>query len=79
MVKIKIVRQTFLNFKPFVLIKRAKIIPKKKQVTVATTAQINVHARTGKKVLAISPEITLPKFFNPTQLNKFLGGKCLWS
>ena len=74
-VKMKSVRKTFLPLIPLALIIIAKITPKKNDVTVAATAQINVQASTGKKVLAICPEITLPKFAKPTQLNKFLGGK----
>ena len=77
MVITKIVRHIFLNFKPFVLISKARIIPKKKFVTVAKTAQINVQDRTGKKVLAIRPLKILPKLAKPTQSNKLFGGKWL--
>ena len=75
----KIVRQNALYFKPFVLISKAKMIPKKKQVAVAKTAQIKVQPSTGKNVEAISPVITLPRFANPTQVKRFFGGKWLWS
>lgn len=79
MVITKIVRHNFLNRKPLVLMIKAKTIPKKKLVTVANTAQINVHDRTGKKVPAMRPLKMLPKLEKPTQSNKLLGGKWLWS
>ena len=43
----KIVRQNALYFKPFVLISKAKMIPKK-QVAVAKTAQIKVQPSTER-------------------------------
>lgn len=79
MVITKIVRHNFLNRKPLVLMIKAKTIPKKKLVTVANIAQINVHDRTGKKVPAMRPLKMLPKLEKPTQSNKLLGGKWLWS
>ena len=75
----KIVRQTPLNFRPLVLIKSASRMPKKKQVTVANVAQISVQPKTGKKVSAIFPEMTLPKFTKPTQVKRFFGGRFVWS
>ncbi|CRH94183.1 Uncharacterised protein [Chlamydia trachomatis] len=75
MVITKIVRHIFFHFRPLVLINRAKTIPKKKLVTVAKTAQIKVHEKTGKKVPAIRPLKILPKLAKPTQSNKDFGGK----
>ena len=79
MVMTKMVRQSFLNFSPLVLIIRAKTIPKKKLVTVAKTAQIKVQVRIGKKEPAIRPVRTLPKFEKPTQWKRLPGGRWLWS
>ena len=66
----KIVRQNALYFKPFVLISKAKMIPKETSCG-CKTAQIKVQPSTGKNVEAISPVITLPRFANPTQVKGF--------
>ena len=75
MIITKIVRHIFFNFKPLVLIIRAKIIPKKKFVTVANTAQIKVQESTGKNVPAIRPLKILPKLVKPTQSKRLFGGR----
>ncbi len=75
MVITKMVRHIFFHFNPLVLINKARIIPKKKLVTVAKTAQIKVHEKIGKKVPAIRPLKTFPKLASPTQSNKDFGGK----
>ncbi len=71
----KIVRHIFFNFNPLVLMINARTIPKKKLVTVAKTAQINVQDKTGKNVPAIRPLKMLPKLAKPTQSNKLFGGR----
>ncbi|MBU5234884.1 hypothetical protein KQI01_06995, partial [Vibrio cholerae] len=64
-----IVRQKFLCLIPFDSINKANNTPKKNVVTVAATAHINVHPKTGKNVPAKSPLRTLPNALNAVHEN----------
>ena len=66
----KIVRQNALYFKPFVLISKAKMIPKETSCGCENSPNQG-PAKYWKNVEAISPVITLPRFANPTQVKRF--------